>query len=258
MRWAWCFLGSALAVMNVTDLLAASQKTQNGQSAPVQAPVRRAPAPIQRQAPLGRAGVPLQQRNVRGGPVGGGARPNHIPTANRVPTFSPSLQGGRPTTTVGAMPPPTPGRFQFTPVSPPAAGRGSSAALRTPRPGVVDASPRGAAVHHDLAKPAGLQFDRAHRIGRAGLSHHHTAFVFRHEGHRFRRAYYRHGDVWFWFDVPLPEDDPAFLVDDAGVPECDPSADMCGPPVEPVCDPSTGLCGPPIQPICDPSVEQCE
>ena len=138
--------------------MAASVNTQNQQPPPVQAPVRRQAAPIQR------PGAAIQQRNVRGGPAGRGVPANQVPTANHVPTFSPSFQGG-PTgaaRTVGTIAPATPGRLQFAPVSPPAAERGPSAALRTPRPGVVDASPRGAAVSHALAKPAALRFYRAH------------------------------------------------------------------------------------------------
>ena len=65
------------------------------------------------------------------------------------------------------------------------------------------APPRAVMAPHAMVRPAGLQFDSAHRIGRAGRSNKHTAFVFRHDGHMFRRGYYRHGDEWFWFDVPL-------------------------------------------------------
>jgi len=172
----------------------------------------------------------MRFQNAPSRPAFHGTPTNRVPSANQVPDFSKSFSAapGGAATTVGKTLPATPGRLQFTPVSPSGA---NSAAQRT------------ATTPHDRL-PAGLRFDSAHRIGRAGLLHRHLEFVFRHDGRMFRRNYLRHGQEWFWYDTPLDDDDSAAVADDPTVPDCDPTSDTCEEPaqVQPDCDPSTSNC----------------
>ena len=242
MRLSWALM--LAATLYASSTFADQQQTVRKQAPQLPAPRQVVVRPVQQYRP----GV------IQRGPVApGGERP----IQSRA-TFGNSAFGG------------VPGAGGGRPVAAPAISNAMPASPRAqlfdlvrptnPRAALIPAvaPARAAMAPKALATPAALRFDRAHRIGSAGLSHHHTAFVFRHDGHRFRRAYYQHGDVWFWSDVPLPEDDPAFLVDDAAVPDCDPSADICGPVVQPACDPSAGVCETPGQPACDPSTERCE
>jgi hypothetical protein len=55
------------------------------------------------------------------------------------------------------------------------------------------------------------------------------SFVYRHRGRAYRRAYYNRGGFWYWYDLPIATA-PAAADTGNPAPDCDPSADECGPP----------------------------
>ena len=78
-------------------------------------------------------------------------------------------------------------------------------------------------------KPAHVQHDPARKAGRAGWTHRHQAFFFKHGNHRWRRSYYSFlaGGLWYWYWYDVSADsDPAAIVYSV-LPECDPDSDEC-------------------------------
>jgi BA14K-like protein len=81
------------------------------------------------------------------------------------------------------------------------------------------------------SKPASVMHDAKHKAGKSGWTHRHQPFVFKHDGHRWRRHYYTFlvGGLWYWYwyDV-IADDDPAALVYDEGIlPDCSLDIDEC-------------------------------
>jgi len=96
-----------------------------------------------------------------------------------------------------------------------------------------------AAVHPgspraSFAKPAHIVHNPAHKVGHVGAAHRHAAFMFRHGEHRYYRRYYRHEGAWFWYDEPVPVDDPAYDQSVDGLPMCESEADECSGEVQPL------------------------
>ena len=78
-------------------------------------------------------------------------------------------------------------------------------------------------------KPAHVQHNPARKAGRAGWTHRHQAFFFKHGNHRWRRSYYSFlaGGLWYWYWYDVSADsDPAAIVYSV-LPECDPDSDEC-------------------------------
>ena len=106
-----------------------------------------------------------------------------------------------------------------------------------------------AAVHPgssraSFAKPAHIVHNPAHKVGHIGAAHRHAAFMFRHGQHAFYRRYYRHEGAWFWYDEPVPVDDPAYAQGVDGLPMCESDADECSGEIQPL--PEAG--GEPVAP----------
>lgn len=83
-------------------------------------------------------------------------------------------------------------------------------------------------------KPANVRHDPQHRAAVSGWMHRHRPFVFRHDGHRWRRHYYSFlvGGLWYWYwyDVVADTDAAAVLYPDAALPDCDLDGDECTEP----------------------------
>jgi hypothetical protein len=82
-----------------------------------------------------------------------------------------------------------------------------------------------------LSKPASVTHDPKHKAGKAGWTHRHKPFFFKHGGHRWRRHYYSFlvGGLWYWYwyDVVADDDPAAEVYEEVVLPDCSLDIDEC-------------------------------
>lgn len=80
-------------------------------------------------------------------------------------------------------------------------------------------------------KPASLLHDPKRKAGRSGWMHRHRPFVFKHDGHRWRRHYYSFlvGGLWYWYwyDIIADDDPVALAYSEVLLPDCSLDSDEC-------------------------------
>jgi hypothetical protein len=90
---------------------------------------------------------------------------------------------------------------------------------------------RGLRRNPGRGKPAAIAHHPDRRAGRSGWMHRYRPFVFKHDGHRWRRHYYTFlvGGLWYWYwyDVIADTDPAAVVYSEIILPACELDSDEC-------------------------------